>query len=107
MAIRQGNMLAVSFHPELSGDGRLHAMLLAMNGGATVAVQRPSRPARAGGSSTTGTGARRRPSRTAAGRPGVGRRLLVDRILAAAGGSSESLPRDSQAASAQAAIPAT
>jgi 5'-phosphate synthase pdxT subunit len=32
VAIRQGNMLAVSFHPELSGDNRLHAMLLAMSG---------------------------------------------------------------------------
>jgi pyridoxal 5'-phosphate synthase pdxT subunit len=32
VAIRQGNMLAVSFHPELSGDDRLHAMLLALNG---------------------------------------------------------------------------
>jgi pyridoxal 5'-phosphate synthase pdxT subunit len=32
VAIRQGNILAVSFHPELSGDDRLHAMLLAMNG---------------------------------------------------------------------------
>jgi pyridoxal 5'-phosphate synthase pdxT subunit len=32
VAIRQSNMLAVSFHPELSGDDRLHAMLLGMNG---------------------------------------------------------------------------
>jgi pyridoxal 5'-phosphate synthase pdxT subunit len=32
VAIRQGNLLAVSFHPELSGDDRLHAMLLTMNG---------------------------------------------------------------------------
>ena len=32
VAIRQGNMLAVSFHPELAGDGRLHEMLLALNG---------------------------------------------------------------------------
>ncbi len=32
VAIRQGNMLAVSFHPELSGDSRLHAMLLAAGG---------------------------------------------------------------------------
>jgi pyridoxal 5'-phosphate synthase pdxT subunit len=32
VAIRQDNMLAVSFHPELSGDTRLHEMLLAMNG---------------------------------------------------------------------------
>jgi 5'-phosphate synthase pdxT subunit len=32
VAIRQGNVLAVSFHPELSGDDRLHAMLLRMNG---------------------------------------------------------------------------
>jgi pyridoxal 5'-phosphate synthase pdxT subunit len=35
VAIRQGNMLAVSFHPELSGDARLHELLLAMNGRAT------------------------------------------------------------------------
>ncbi len=28
VAIRQGNMLAVSFHPELSGDARLHQLLL-------------------------------------------------------------------------------
>ena len=32
VAIRQGNVLAVSFHPELAGDGRLHEMLLGMNG---------------------------------------------------------------------------
>ncbi|HTP19831.1 MAG TPA: pyridoxal 5'-phosphate synthase glutaminase subunit PdxT [Solirubrobacteraceae bacterium] len=29
VAIRQGNVLAVSFHPELAGDGRLHELLLA------------------------------------------------------------------------------
>jgi len=32
VAIRQDNMLAVSFHPELSGDSRLHELLLAING---------------------------------------------------------------------------
>jgi 5'-phosphate synthase pdxT subunit len=32
VAIRQANLLAVSFHPELSGDSRLHELLLAMNG---------------------------------------------------------------------------
>jgi 5'-phosphate synthase pdxT subunit len=32
VAIRQGNVLAVAFHPELSGEKRLHEMLLAMNG---------------------------------------------------------------------------
>ena len=32
VAIRQGNVLAVSFHPELSGDPRLHELLLGMNG---------------------------------------------------------------------------
>jgi pyridoxal 5'-phosphate synthase pdxT subunit len=32
VAIRQGNVLAVSFHPELSGDPRLHELLLALNG---------------------------------------------------------------------------
>jgi len=31
VAIRQGNVLAVSFHPELAGDPRLHELLLAMN----------------------------------------------------------------------------
>jgi 5'-phosphate synthase pdxT subunit len=32
VAIRQGNMLAVSFHPELTADTRLHQLLLRMNG---------------------------------------------------------------------------
>jgi pyridoxal 5'-phosphate synthase pdxT subunit len=32
VAVRQGNMLAVSFHPELTGETRLHEMLLAMAG---------------------------------------------------------------------------
>ena len=30
VAIRQGNVLAVSFHPELAGDPRLHELLLAL-----------------------------------------------------------------------------
>jgi 5'-phosphate synthase pdxT subunit len=33
VAIRQGNMLAVSFHPELIGETRLHGLLLAMSNG--------------------------------------------------------------------------
>jgi pyridoxal 5'-phosphate synthase pdxT subunit len=33
VAIRQGNMLAVAFHPELTGDHRLHELLLARAGG--------------------------------------------------------------------------
>jgi pyridoxal 5'-phosphate synthase pdxT subunit len=37
VAIRQGNLLAVSFHPELSGETRLHQLLLDMSRqGATV-----------------------------------------------------------------------
>jgi pyridoxal 5'-phosphate synthase pdxT subunit len=32
VAIRQGNVIAVAFHPELAGEKRLHEMLLAMNG---------------------------------------------------------------------------
>ena len=31
VAIRQGNVIAVSFHPELAGEKRLHEMLLAMS----------------------------------------------------------------------------
>ena len=33
VAIRQGNLLAVSFHPELSGETRLHELLLAISDG--------------------------------------------------------------------------
>jgi 5'-phosphate synthase pdxT subunit len=33
VAVRQGNVLAVSFHPELSGETRLHELLLGMDGG--------------------------------------------------------------------------
>jgi 5'-phosphate synthase pdxT subunit len=32
VAIRQGNVLAVAFHPELAGDTRLHRLLLSANG---------------------------------------------------------------------------
>jgi pyridoxal 5'-phosphate synthase pdxT subunit len=32
VAIRQDNVLAVSFHPELAGDDRLHRLLLSRNG---------------------------------------------------------------------------
>jgi pyridoxal 5'-phosphate synthase pdxT subunit len=31
VAIRQGNVIAVSFHPELAGEKRLHELLLAMD----------------------------------------------------------------------------
>ena len=32
VAVRQGNVIAVAFHPELAGEARLHELLLAMNG---------------------------------------------------------------------------
>ena len=32
VAIRQGNVLAVAFHPELAGETRLHELLLGLNG---------------------------------------------------------------------------
>jgi 5'-phosphate synthase pdxT subunit len=32
VAVRQGNVLAVAFHPELAGETRLHELLLSMNG---------------------------------------------------------------------------
>jgi pyridoxal 5'-phosphate synthase pdxT subunit len=32
VAVRQGNVIAVAFHPELAGEARLHRMLLAING---------------------------------------------------------------------------
>jgi pyridoxal 5'-phosphate synthase pdxT subunit len=33
VAVRQGNVIAVAFHPELAGETRLHELLLGMNGG--------------------------------------------------------------------------
>lgn len=35
VAVRQGNTVAVSFHPELSGETRLHALLLALADGSS------------------------------------------------------------------------
>ncbi len=35
VAIRQGNLVALSFHPELTGETRFHELLLAMAGAAT------------------------------------------------------------------------
>jgi pyridoxal 5'-phosphate synthase pdxT subunit len=32
VAVRQANVIAVAFHPELAGETRLHALLLGMNG---------------------------------------------------------------------------
>jgi 5'-phosphate synthase pdxT subunit len=32
VAVRQGNVVAVAFHPELAGEPRLHSLLLEMNG---------------------------------------------------------------------------
>ena len=32
VAVRQGNVVAVAFHPELAGETRLHELLLGMNG---------------------------------------------------------------------------
>jgi 5'-phosphate synthase pdxT subunit len=32
VAVRQGNLVAVAFHPELAGERRLHELVLALNG---------------------------------------------------------------------------
>jgi 5'-phosphate synthase pdxT subunit len=32
VAVRQGNLTAVAFHPELAGDTRLHRLALGLNG---------------------------------------------------------------------------
>jgi 5'-phosphate synthase pdxT subunit len=40
VAVRQGNVVAVAFHPELAGERRLHELLLAMNGYEMPAVSR-------------------------------------------------------------------
>ena len=39
VAIRQGNLLAVSFHPELNGETRLHQLLLEMSDGRGPAAE--------------------------------------------------------------------
>ena len=84
VAVRQGNMLAVAFHPELAGETRLHELLLALNGGA-----RDRLTADAGRlAAALGVGAESRSN----ARPvelrqavGLGRGLLVDRLLASVG----------------------
>ncbi len=38
VAARQGNLLATSFHPELTGDHRLHAFFLSLRGAAAEAT---------------------------------------------------------------------
>lgn len=40
VAVRQERILACAFHPELTGDGRLHALLLAMAEGAEASAAR-------------------------------------------------------------------
>ena len=32
VAVRQGNVIAVAFHPELAGETRLHELILRLNG---------------------------------------------------------------------------
>lgn len=47
VAVRQGNVLAVAFHPELAGETRLHELLLALGGHSTAAGSRsPGGPER-------------------------------------------------------------
>ena len=53
VAIRQGNVIAVAFHPELAGETRLHELLLAIDGSGEPArrsVDADGPAARAGGS---------------------------------------------------------
>ncbi|MGD9935397.1 MAG: pyridoxal 5'-phosphate synthase glutaminase subunit PdxT [Dehalococcoidia bacterium] len=45
VAARQGNLLATSFHPEITGDPRLHSYFL----GIGISIQREPRPAPPGG----------------------------------------------------------
>ena len=43
VAVRQGNVIAVAFHPELAGDARLHKLVLGLNGsGASDRSQGPA-----------------------------------------------------------------
>ena len=68
VAVRQGNLLAVAFHPELAGETRLHELLLGRR--ATPAEDSAPRRRRRSRrlASSRGTRARRPPSR-AAGTP--------------------------------------
>jgi 5'-phosphate synthase pdxT subunit len=36
VAVRQGNVVAISFHPELTGEARLHELLLGLAAGAAA-----------------------------------------------------------------------
>ena len=41
VAVRQGNVIAVAFHPELAGETRLHELVLGLNGYRVPARSRP------------------------------------------------------------------
>ncbi len=46
VAVRQGNVVAVAFHPELAGESRLHELVLSQNGqGARAGMRREDRRA--------------------------------------------------------------
>ena len=42
VAVRQGRVLATSFHPEVSGDDRLHALFLTMVTAGGLSVEAPA-----------------------------------------------------------------
>jgi 5'-phosphate synthase pdxT subunit len=48
VAVRQGNVVAISFHPELTGEARLHELLLGLAEGEAV-PDRGAAPDRSGG----------------------------------------------------------
>ena len=99
VAVRQGNVIAVAFHPELAGETRLHELLLGMNG---RALRTPAALA-------LGVGAELALERGPVERRhavGLGRRLLVDGLLARRADPRSRVPRESQAANAQTTIPA-
>jgi 5'-phosphate synthase pdxT subunit len=48
VAVRQGNLLAISFHPELSGESRLHELLLRLAAGSNGAGTYAKPPGRVG-----------------------------------------------------------
>ena len=105
VAVRQGNVLAVAFHPELAGDGRLHETAARARWPQLAPSRRRARLALA-------LAVLRGTARSKCAQSNVGSAVRVPAGAARRpaprrpGGSSESVPRDSHAASAQTAIPA-
>ena len=99
VAVRQGNVLAVAFHPELTGETRLHELMLGARAATDVRASRRGRAAaRAVALGVRGSRARTHPSPAAASHPARAGAAHRTGSSPSRGLIGVPWPRDSQAA---------